>query len=216
MNSPVASYSFFSAWDICAHQGYRRYIARDLPKTPETKEQAWGNKVHAAIDAYIKNGVVLPDDMPWEHFIKPIVAYGCASEKKLGITRNGRPCDFFADDVFLRGKLDAPIVVGEHALLLDWKTGKVREDPLELEIGALLLQAAYPLVRKITGRYVWLKEGRLGQEHDCSNTLRTWNEVSARMRNVEDSIKLNEFPKTPGPLCGWCPVLDCEHNRSKT
>jgi hypothetical protein len=134
----------------------------------------------------------------------------------LGLTKEGTPCDFFDKNVFFRIKLDAPIVAGEHALLLDWKTGSSKyESPFELELGGMALHALYPQLRNIKGRYVWLRESRLGKEHDCSNTLQTWNSVNARMRNVESAIERNDFPKTPGPLCGWCPVKDCEHNRSK-
>jgi hypothetical protein len=210
----VASYSFLSTWDTCRHRAYRQYIARDLPKGQvETPEQRWGNEVHSAMEARINKGTSLPESIPYEHLVEPLVAHGAVAEKKLGVTREGAPCDFFADGVYLRGKLDAPIISGEHALLIDWKTGSSKyESPFELEIGAVLLQSAYPHVRKITGRYAWLREGRLGREHDISNTLQTWNLVCSKMSEVEEE---REFPKMPGPLCGWCPVKDCEHNRSK-
>ncbi|MEY2875362.1 MAG: hypothetical protein RLZZ373_2733, partial [Pseudomonadota bacterium] len=29
-----------------------------------------------------------------------------------------------------------------------------------------------------------------------------------------DALESGVWPKTPNPLCGWCPVKDCEHNRS--
>ena len=217
MKLPVASYSFFSKWDTCAYQAYRIYIAKDLPKEKQSIEQLRGIEVHDCLTRRITEGKPLPDDMPYEHLVAPLVAYGAVAEKKLGMTREGRPCDFFAPEVFLRGVLDAPVVNGEHALLIDWKNGSSKyETPFELEIGACLLQASYPHVRKITGRYAWLKEGRLGREHDCSNTLQTWNSVHARVRNVEAALEAQDFPRTPGPLCGYCPVKDCEHNRSKT
>lgn len=216
MKLPVASFSFFSKWDTCIHQAYRIYIAKDLPKERKTIEQLRGTEVHDCLARRITESKALPDDMPYEHLVEPLVRYGATAEQKLGVTREGAPCDFFAGNVFLRGVLDAPIVAGEHALLIDWKTGKPREEPFELEVGACLLQAKYPHVRKITGRYAWLREGRLGKEHDCSDTLRTWNQVCARMSNVEAALAADDFPKTPGPLCGWCSVKDCEHNRSKT
>jgi hypothetical protein len=212
----VASYSFLSCWDTCRHRAYRQYIAKDLPKAwkeRQTVEQLWGDEVHGAIQARINDGRPLPEVMPWEHLVAPLVEHGAVAEKKLGVKKDGSPCDFFDGEVFLRGKLDAPIVCGEHALLIDWKTGDSKyENPFELEIGALLLQAKYPQVRKITGRYAWLKEGRLGQEHDCSATLNTWSTVCAKMRDVENE---REFLKTQGPLCKFCPVKDCQHNRSK-
>ena len=35
-------------------------------------------------------------------------------------------------------------------------------------------------------------------------------------QEIEDCAKQNDWPKRPNPLCGWCDVLDCEHNRKKT
>jgi hypothetical protein len=213
MNLPVLSYTFLSCWNICHHQAMRRYILKDLPREPETPQMAWGNAVHEAMESRINDGTPLPESMPWEHLAAPLAAHKVIAEQKAGVTRNGAPCDFFATDVFLRGKLDAPIFGGaECALLVDWKTGKPREDPLELEIGALLLQAQHPHVRKITGRYAWLKENRIGKEHDCSDTLRTWAYVNTVARHVQHAIDTQDFPKMPGPLCGWCPVKDCENH----
>jgi hypothetical protein len=209
----VASYSFLSCWDVCRHRAYRQYIARDLPREKKSVKQMVGIETHEAFAARINDARLLPPHLPYEHLVGPLVDHGAVAEKKLGMTKQGSACDFYDPEVYLRGVLDAPVVCGEHALLVDWKTGSSKyESPFELEIGALLLQSKYPQIRHIVGRYAWLKEGRLGKEHDCSNTLQTWNTVNAKMREVEAE---REFPKTRGPLCGWCPVKDCEHNRSR-
>lgn len=213
MQSIVASYSFLNTWDTCHYRAWRQYIVRDLPREKKSKEQDWGDEVHSAFETRIRNKTPLPAHMPWEHLVRPIAERCVEPELKLGVTREGAPCDFFASDVFLRGVLDAPVWQGAFAFIPDWKTGKVREEPYELEINALLLQAHHPEIRHITGRYVWLQRGDLGKDHDCSNTLRTWQKVHETMHTVETA---REFPKTKGPLCGWCAVKDCEHNRSKT
>jgi hypothetical protein len=33
------------------------------------------------------------------------------------------------------------------------------------------------------------------------------------MDDVKNSIETENFPKRPNPLCGWCDVGDCEHNK---
>src|SRR5438309_2223664 len=95
-----------------------------LPSAPSAgrarSEMPWGNEVHDTIADRINKATPLPESMPYEHLVAPLVQYGAVAEKKLGMTKEGRPCDFFADDVFLRGKLDAPIVAGDQALLVDW------------------------------------------------------------------------------------------------
>jgi hypothetical protein len=213
MKLPIASYSFLNTWSTCAHQAARRYIIKDLPKEPESPEMKWGNEVHKAMEWRLKGEAELTLEMPYEPFAAALDGRGVKPEQMLGITSGGKPVDFWDGSTWLRGKLDAPVVDGPTALLLDWKTGKVREDPYELEIGALLLQAKHPKIKTIVGRYVWLKENRLGETHDCSDTQRTFNFVHDTMDEVEHAIKMEKFDKTPGPLCGWCPVTDCSHNR---
>ena len=230
MKPLVASFSLFNTWAICPHQTYRRYIARDLPRQPETPEQKWGNEVHRAMERRIREKAPLPENMlSFEPLVAPLDAYHVEPEKKLGVTAAGRPCDFFADDVWLRGVLDAPVLLNRSTvkyhsevsanedancvMLLDWKTGKPREEPLELEIGAMVLQAHWPKITRILGAYVWLRENRRGSPHDLSRTDRTWGFAQRTMGEINDAIEHRHFPKTRGPLCGWCPVTDCEHNR---
>lgn len=228
MKLPIASYSFLNTWATCAHQAARKYIIKDLPKEPESPEMKWGNEVHKAMELRLKhgnvsNGYQFPPSMAaYEPFAAALDGRGVKPEQMLGITSGGNPVGFWDGSTWLRGKLDAPVVSGTTALLLDWKTGKSREDPYELEIGALLLQARHPEIKTIIGRYVWLKENRLGETHDCSDTQRTFNFVHDIMDEVAHAIAMEKFDKTPGPLCGvskegrpFCPVLDCQHNRGR-
>lgn len=99
-------------------------------------------------------------------------------------------------------------------MLFDWKTGKVREDPRELSCQALLLKAHHPEVTLIKGAYVWLKENRVGQMYDLSNTDRVFNANKAATGQQQECLETEHWPKEPNALCGWCPVKDCEFNRS--
>jgi hypothetical protein len=216
MNLPIASHTFLNTWGICNHQAARRYIIKDLPKSEASEAMAYGIEVHEAFEKRLKTGQWATHEQ-FEPFAAPLDPYVKAGqlkpEQSLGITSGAHPVGFWDGSTWLRGKLDAPIVNGDTAMLFDWKTGKPREDPYELEIGALLLQARHPEVKVIKGRYVWLKEMRLGDLHDCSNVQRTFNLVHETMDEVAHSINMNRFDKKPGPLCGYCPVTDCQHNR---
>ena len=212
MNLPIASYSFLNNWNTCNHRAYRMYMTKDLAREPESPEMAWGNHVHTAMEQRLKGGKLFDDVAPFEPFAKALDGRGVKPEQQLGMTAKGHPVGFWDGSVWLRGKLDAPVIDGTTALLIDWKTGKPREDPYELEIGALLLQAKHPQLTRIIGRYVWLKELRLGETHDCSDTQATFNRVHETMDEVGHAIKMNVFAKAKGPLCGYCPVKDCQYN----
>ena len=206
----ILSHTLMNTFEICPHQMFRRYIAKDLP-VEKTDAMEAGSRVHKALEERLRRKIPLPADLQrLECFVSPLDQVQCQPEQKLGVNVLGRPVDFFADDVFLRGVLDAAFLLAtDTAILLDWKTGKPREDAFELELGALLLQAHRPEVTNLYGQYVWLRQGRRGRLHNLSDTKRTWARVQAYANEIDNA----RYSKTPGPLCGWCPVEDCEHNR---
>lgn len=210
----IFTYTLLNTWDICPHQCARRYIIKDLP-FEKTEAMEEGSRVHKAMEERIRRKIPLPADLQvHEPLVAPLDRVHPRPEQKLGVNYAGRAVDFFGPDVWLRGVLDAPFLLAtDTAVLIDWKFGKPREDSFELEIGAVLFQAHEPMVTKIFGQFVWLKEGRRGKVHDCSDTRRTWARVQAMAVEIEDASKTGDFIKTPGPLCNWCPVTDCQHNK---
>lgn len=210
----VYSFTFLNTYDgVCPHQAYRRYILKDQPYV-ETPAMKWGNEVHAAFEYRLTGRKPLPATMrQWEHFAVPFDGRPVRPEQKLGIASTGASTGFFDKNVWLRGKLDVPLVNGEAAYLLDWKTGNSKyEDPFELAVGALLLHAANPQLKSIKGQYAWLKEDRLGQPYDVSDTIKTWNKVNSIGNAIEADRASGHFEKKRSPLCAWCSVADCENN----
>jgi hypothetical protein len=204
------------AFDNCPFKGYRMYIKKDLPKEPPTKEMAWGTTVHKAFSKRLAQGSALPKEMEqYEHLVAPLVVHKPLAEVPLAIRADGSPCGFFDDDVFCRGYGDVAIIKGTTGALFDWKTGKKREDKAELRLHALMLQARYSDLTRITGYYVWLQENKLGALHNLSETHETWANLNEQMDEIKFMMEQDNFPKTPNPLCGWCAVLDCEHNKVK-
>ncbi len=218
MKLPVLSHSFLNAWENCPRKAYRLYIAKDLPKQPQTKQMLYGNEVHSAFEVRIKHGTKFPPGMEkFEALAAPLDAAGAIGEQMLGMRADGSVCDFFAQDVWLRGKIDARVSKGTAAAIFDWKTGKRREDRAELETHAVLLRAYDSRLIRITACYVWLQDNEVGKAHDVSDTARKLDEIQTTMRIVERCLQDEDFPPRPNPLCGgdWgsCPVVDCEHRK---
>jgi CRISPR/Cas system-associated exonuclease Cas4 (RecB family) len=218
MKLPPASHSMLQAFDNCPHKGYRMYIAKDLPREAKSKQQLAGTAVDEALGARIQRGRPLPEEYAkYERLVSPMVAHQPAVQIALAIRADGSACGFYDDDVFCRGYGDVAIVKPPAAVLFDWKNGKYREDKRELQLHGLMLQALHPTVTKITGYYVWLAkgDGELGHPHDVSATHETWAWLNERVDEIKFMVEQNNFPKIPNPLCGWCPVMDCEHNKVK-
>ncbi len=202
----VLSYTMLNTYrNICPYQAKARFIDKKYPfvKTPQLE---WGDTVHKAMELRIGGGKPLPQTMhQWEKFAAPFYAVKAKAEMKLGMTAGGHACDFFAKDVWLRGKADVMVV-----------NGNVREDPLELEIQALLLNAKYPNLTSISGFYIWLAENRIGQKHDVSHTRDTFTYVQRIAADLEEDMRNGEFEQRRGGLCPYCPCDDCPNYGPKT
>lgn len=199
--------------DICAHQGQARYIDKTIAFV-ETEEIKYGNRGHAAFELRVSGQKPLPLEFEkYEPFAAPFDGRGAKTEEWYYIDVEGRACDRFAKNKFGHGKLDLVLIHKDTAFLNDWKFGNSKyEDPFELEIGALLVHAKYPQLKKIVGTYTWIKEGRVSQVYDLSDTRKTWNEVCSIMQTILNYRKIAEFPKHRSPLCGWCQRWDCDQN----
>lgn len=211
----VFTYTMLNTYEsICPYQAAQRYVYKKIPFV-ETEAMARGNEVHAAMQKRVARGTPLPADMPWESIAKALDGHGARCEQQIGVTIDGKATGYFDDDVYLRCKLDLNIIRSTTAYLLDYKTGKVREDPFELEVQAAALHAKYPQLTAIYGQFAWLKENRLGRMHTLTNTRSTWQRIRQMGDSIVSDVKVGHFEQREGPLCGWCPCLDCEHNPNR-
>lgn len=214
----VWSHTSLNCFGTCPKQFYHRYILKDV-KFEESAASRRGNDVHAAMEARLKIKTPLPEDMPYEQFAAALDERPLLVEEELGIRKDGDWATWWDAYVYGRGKPDVVIMpdAGDHAVILDWKTGKVREDPAELETFAVLINARYPLITQFTGYYVWLTTPvALGQKHTLDRKQK-WTTIQSTATEISERQKRNDFPATPNGLCkAWCSVLSCPHNGRRT
>jgi hypothetical protein len=221
MKLPVASHTMLKTFDNCPYKGFRMYIAKDLPKAEPSEAMRVGQEVHKALAAYISRGRSLPKEYEkYEALASPFIGLKPRIEVPLAMDRFGNLCGFFDDYVYVRGYGDVVVVRDNAAAIFDWKTGRKDEDPGELKIHAMMLKAAYPELSQVTGHFVWLKNvdtsiPSVGKKHDCSDFGATWRNLECQMDEIENMLIREHFPKQPNPLCSWCPVMDCMHNKVK-
>jgi hypothetical protein len=213
---PPVSYSFHNDWEGCPRRSWHRFIARDLPREPESPALAWGNKVHKALEQHIREKTPLPAEMAhYGHLYQFPDGYDVLAEVQLGIKEDGQTCNFWDPDVWARGKIDVVLAPPQSgtAIIIDHKTGKnLREDPAELYLHAVLLKAAWPSTERIKGWYNWLHYNKMGQVHDLSDTKAVLGGMHWTRNRIARAFELGykAFPPKQGPLCGWCPVKHCE------
>lgn len=209
----VGTYTILNTYRNCPHQMARRYIVKDQPFV-ETPEMKLGNEIHAAFEHRVGGGKPLPQTMEqWECFAKPFDGSGAVVEQKLGINASGYAVGFWDGSVWFRGKADIAIVKDDTGYINDWKSGSSKyEDPFELETNAVLLHAKHPHLKKIVGSYTWLKENRVSQIYDLSDTAKTWQTICKLMGEILEKRKTGVFEKIKSGLCGYCSVHDCENH----
>lgn len=216
----IYSYTSFNCYQNCPKQFYYRYIAKSLPFV-ETEQMAWGKRVHTAFERRLKLKEALP---PALAHLEPIPraiesAPRMIVEQTLIITREGRPGN--KTNGFLSSRCDVGTFDEGYSLayLIDWKTGKPREDDTELCFQAITLNCHYPTVRSVGGAYCWIKDGRVGADHDLMTNIHpAW----AQLCEVVDLIELqkkdgeNGFPAKPGKFfpCPYCAATFCPYRET--
>ena len=216
MKPLVASHTFLNTFERCPKQAFHCYVAKDLPFV-ESDAMRWGNVVHNGMENRLKHNQPLPETCKdYEPFAQQLenMNVSLLVEFKMGIKADGSFCDFFAPDVWMRGKADVIVLPGANAFLLDWKTGKRREDAAELERFAVMARARFPLVEKFLGAYVWLKDLKMGQTHDLNDTERRLAYDRRLMEQAQELRKRGgEWPAHENGLCRqYCDVMSCQFN----
>jgi len=215
------SYSSIKTFDQCPKKYYHLRIAKDVKDEGGTAAQ-YGTDVHKAAEDHVKSGVPIP---PKFKYMEPVVEALKAipgekyTELKLGIRKTGstyEPCKFFAKDVWWRGVADFVSVNGWKAHSVDYKTGKNAKyaDTKQLDLIAGALFVHFPDVTRVKSglAYVvsdeWIPKVHVRTEKNAY--LSAFDDELERLEEAEASGVWNA---KSGPLCGWCPVVSCEHHR---
>ncbi len=129
--------------------------------------------------------------------------------------------DFFDRSAWFRAVLDAGYVMEncKDAVIVDWKTGKPKDDDSQLMVfaKALISVVPYPIERVHAG-YAWLQTGKLTRATFTRDEIERWweNDLMVRVARMELACREEDFPARPCGLCGkWCPVTveHCEFGR---
>lgn len=217
----VGSYTFFNELENCPRKAYEVRVARSIQRL-ESEPARWGNYVHDAMEKRIGEGKPLDDDelKRFEPYARVFDGTGAVTEMKLGITATGHPTRFYGQDCYVAGKVDVTLTRGNHVDITDWKTGKdTYETPFELELHALLLAAKFaPSAYTYSARYVYIGRtngapDKIGRTYDVSDVGATWAKVNSLMARAHAYERNGHWPEQPNPLCAWCDVIQCRHNK---
>jgi RecB family exonuclease len=213
------SYSAIKLYENCPYRYFRQRIAKDV--VDEGGEASiYGERIHQHLELKLKGEAELPQEIA--HY-EPL----CASverlakggelhiEKELVLNENLEPTGWWDKDAWLRSKLDILVLVGDEAVVMDWKTGKRNPDFFQMQIFAAQVFKHFPDVRRVKTSLVWLKTMEMDTEtYDRQGANEIWAEIMKRIRRIHQSVEHDNWPAKPSGLCRFCPARhDCDSAR---
>lgn len=217
------SYSSIKTFDQCPKKYYHLRVLKDF-KDEDSTATIYGKELHSAAEEFIKSGTPIPAKFS---FIAPTlealnrIEGTKYCEIKLGVAkRDGKfaPCDFFAKDVWWRGIADLLIINEDKqtAYLVDYKTSKNAKyaDTKQLDLLAGAVFTHFPKVMEIKSALLFVVSNEIvKKEHEFMMQSSYLNSMEPELTRLEAAMKNNVWNPNAGPLCKFCPVTECAHNR---
>lgn len=210
------SYSTLKNFETCPRRYYHYNVAKDVIE-PQSDELTSGFSLHKAFEARIKDGTPLP--VGYAQYEPMLDAFVDApgdtyAEQKLALTSEFKPIPFFGGpSVWFRTIIDAAKINGDTALVIDWKTGKPKEDTTQLQLISATMMLHDPRLQRVTAALAFITNNHWEREVFTRESIpEIWGEVLPRVEKVKQARQNGDYPPKPGPLCRrWCAVTTCEY-----
>jgi len=215
------SYSSLKTFQQCPKKYFHLKIAKDVEN--EGGEAAnYGKLVHKAAEDYIRDGTPIPKQF---QYMAPILdALNKIPGKKfceieMGIAiHKGKfiACKFDAPNYWWHGIADLLIVDGGIAWLVDYKTSKNAKyaDTKQLDLLAAATFLHFPGVLEIKSALAFVVSNEfVRKEHDRVMRHKYLDVMKPELDRLEAAVENKVWNPISGPLCKFCPVKTCVHNK---
>lgn len=215
------SYSRLSTYEQCPYKFKRQYIDKDYPDDSDNPAFVRGSQLHKQCDNYIKFMTGKEELQPASievRNVKPIIDNivhqyeKVFSEQKLALNSKFSKCDWFSKATIYRSIIDMLAINNETAVIIDFKSGKVRKydnKPTgQLHLTACFIFALFPKVQQIATSYLFLDHkktiSKIFVRDEYEDLKKTFLDLLVKV-NTE-----KEWPRTKNKYCCWC-KLDCKY-----
>jgi len=216
------SYSSLKTFQQCPKKYYHLKIAKDVAQS-DTTATIYGKEVHKAAEDYIAKGTPIPAKY---NYMVPIleslenIEGDKYCELEMGISRKDgkfNACEFNSPNYWWHGIVDLLIVNGDSAYMVDYKTSKNAKfaDVKQLDYMASAVFLKFPKVQEIKSALVFVVSGEFVQKkHQRMFYMAYLESAMPDLHRLEEAVKSGVWNPVSSPLCKFCPVKDCLHNRS--
>ena len=212
------SYSSIKLFENCPLRYYRQRIIKDV--IDEGGEASkYGERIHALLEARLKGANIDKDVAQYEPLCQSVETLAKRGslhiEQELVLTENLTPTGWWDSDAWLRSKLDVLVIVGDDAVVMDWKTGKRNADQFQMQMFAAQVFKHFPDVQRVKTSLVWLKTMEMDtNQYDRTDANNIWAEVMKRIQRIHDAYEHGNWVARPSGLCRYCPARhDCDFAR---
>ena len=220
------SFSRLSTFEQCESKFDYLYVSKRV-QDQGSEVSEYGNRVHEVLELYGKGELdqaTLSEEGKqtlgkWGKIVDKLLAKEGEKyfEYQMAVNADLQPVDWFASDVWIRSIADVLVVDGDTAYCLDYKTGKVKDNPTQLQLFAAMVMWHFPQVTTVKTSFIWLKFNEVTNTKYERRFLESlWNGLRPRFKKVQEVIDLGVFKAKPSGLCPWCPAKDiCPDARLK-
>lgn len=218
MSKMSLSYSRLSTFEQCPAKFDYLYVTKAV-RDQGSEASEYGNRVHEVLELYgkgelDKETLTLEGKQTLERWGSLVDTINAKSgdkyyEYQMAVTETLEPCDWFSPDAFIRSIADVLVVDGTKAYCLDYKTGKVKENPTQLQLFASMVFWHFPEVEEVRTSFIWLKFDQVtNATYQRKYASALWDGLKPRFEQVIDTVELGVFDTKPSGLCPWCPAKD--------
>ena len=155
------SHSSLKDFEGCARRYHEVKVLKHYP-FQETEATRYGNKVHEALELYIRDGKEIPPEYAQFKDVADAMIQKPGrklAEFEMALTADLKPTGWKADDVWVRGIADILIVDDDNltAWVGDWKTGNNKyPDRDQLVLMSLMVLEHFPHIRKVNSALLFI------------------------------------------------------------
>lgn len=214
------SFSALQTFEACQLQHQQTKVLKRF-KEDENENMLWGNRVHKAMEMAIKKGDELPIEMRrYQPYIDIAMKHAqggtIKAEQQLALDRGFQPCGWFDKSAWLRTKIDVDILRADRGLsiMFDWKTGKIKEDSVQLGVSATVMLMHHIEVDVCQTVFVWLGNDETTPQVWHRDDLKAlWAGLMPRVQAMENAYNTGIYHPNPSGLCRrHCLVSTCEYH----
>lgn len=202
------SYSRYSNYSTCPFKAKLTCI--DGLKEPSNDAMERGSRIHKLAEKYLTRRIKrLPKELKlFDKEFKALLKDGAPLmvEEEWAFNKDWSIGNWFSKETYCRMKVDVVenyLEMGE-LVLIDHKTGKVRENHIE-QCGLYALGAfmKFPDANRIIAKLWYLDQGI--EVKEVFERKKDWKKLKAKWKaNVRPMLNDTIFAPRPNQFCGWC------------